>query len=373
MDLKCNAVKATVFVTAVILAIVLLIIIVIQVYKPTVPYELKGDESPVFTFLVKHLLDESGGVYTNLRDDQDFKPDIANNHQMLSESTSLLMEYAVRSNNEELFKTQYRFLLDYLLTEEGFIRWVHDPAGRREDVHTNATIDDLKIIHALLKAAQLWQEPKYERTALRIANTLKEQVLQDDGFLPDYYDWQLQKAAVTVTSSYLDLSALGKLAEYDAAWENAYLRAKQLLHEAKLANGLFKKTYQIEWQAWMEQTDFNMIDVLYAALHLTEAGHHADATCSFVVQKWKRDRKLYAAYDRDGTAMSETVSPAVYALAHRLLVHCGFQEIAEQIYNELMQLSIQDEESAYYGGFVELSTLEAYSFDHLQALLSQLE
>lgn len=336
-------------------------------------YELKGDDSPTLAFLVTHMTDDSGGVYTNLRSDHDLQLNVANNHQILSESVGLLMEYAVRSGNELLFQTQFYFLRNFLITDERFIRWVYDPDGILDNVHTNATIDDLKIIHALLKAAELWGTSEYERTADQLAEALKQYVLLEHYELPDFYDWLHRSPADTITSSYLDLPALSMLAERDSAWKEVNRRAEQLLYEAALPNGLFWKTYRIDKNEWLEQDHFNMIDVLYAALHLEKAGHNAEATRSFLERVWERDGKLYAAYDQNEQVVDDIVSPAVYALAYRLLHRGDTRLLAGQVYDELAQLAIRDDQSPYYGGFVEITTLEAYSFDHLQVLLSELE
>jgi hypothetical protein len=330
----------------------------------------QGDESPLLRFVYEHLMDPSGGIYTNLRDDLELEPDMAGNHQMLSESTGLMMHYALRTDRRALFDAQVSFLRNFLMTDDGQIRWVYEKQGPLSDVHVNAGIDDLKIIGALLEASERWRTDRYERLADRLADVLLKQGVADD-YLTDYYDWQYDYRADTITSSYLDLGTLRKLAVRDPSWQPVYERADALLKSAYLPNGLFYKTYVIPERKWLKPDQFNMIDVLYAALHLMEGGGDASNTVRMIERKWQEDGMLFTSYDEELQTVDESISPAVYALAYRLLIHADRAAAAEAIRGELHRLSVRDERSPYYGGFVENSTLESYSFDHLQALLAE--
>lgn len=333
-------------------------------------YRLQGNESPLLRFVVEHLMDPSGGIYTNLRDDLELKPDTAGNHQMLSESTGLMMEYAIRTNRQALFDTQVAFLENRLMTGEGRIRWVYGEDGPFSDVHVNAAIDDLKIIAALLDASERWKDGRYKRLADRLAGVLLEEGTAGD-YLPDYYDWRYGGQADEITSSYLELGALGKLTRRNPEWQPIYDRALALLESARLPGGLFSKTYRISEARWIGQDSFNLIDVLYAAGNLAAAGADVSDTVDMIERKWREDGWLFAAYDREWRTVDDAISPAVYALAFRLLADAGRIDAAESILEAMYGLSVRDERSPWYGGFVDPSTLEAYSFDHLQALLAE--
>jgi len=333
-------------------------------------YRLQGNESPLLRFVVEHLMDPSGGIYTNLRDDLALMPDMAGNHQMLSESTGLMMEYALRTNRQALFDTQVDFLRKRLMTRGGNIRWVYEEDGPYRNVHVNAAIDDLKIIAALLEASERWSDRGYGKLADRLAGVLYKQGTTGD-LIPDYYDWRYGEQADEITSSYLELGAMAKLAERYPEWQPILDRARSLLESARGPGGLFLKTYRISEGRWIDQDSFNMIDVLYAAGHLAAAGIGIPDTLDMVERKWREDGLLAAAYDRDWRTVDEGISPAVYALAYRLLAEDGRADTAEEILAALYELSVRDERSPWYGGFVDPSTLEAYSFDHLQALLAE--
>lgn len=337
---------------------------------PNHRYHPQGNESPLLRFVVEHLMDPSGGIYTNLRNDLELEPDTAGNHQMLSESTGLMMEYAIRTNRQDLFDTQVSFLRTRLMTREGQIRWVHEEEGPFSDVHVNAAIDDLKIIAALLEASERWEDDGYGRLADRLAGVLLKQGTAGD-LLPDYYDWRYGEQADEITSSYLELGALGRLAERNPEWRPIRDRALSLLESSRLPGGLFLKTYRIAEGHWIGQDSFNMIDALYAAGHLASAGIDISDTLDMIERKWREDGRLSAAYDSEWRTVDEGISPAVYALAYRLLMGDGRTDTAASILEAMYEWSERDERSPHYGGFVDPSTLEAYSFDHLQALLAE--
>lgn len=353
------------------LLIYILITSSLRDYQLIHSYEREEDETPLLAFVLDHLMGIDGGIYTNLKDDLPHVQDIANNHQVLSESVGLLMLYAILEDDLELFTTQYNFLNEYLLSGKQRVRWFADPREPSNNPNTNASIDDLKIIKALLLASDAWDDSKYQRLALSIADHLYEVQVTDAGLL-DYYDWQSDQTANTVTTSYLDLYTLRLLSMENEKWEPVYERALNILEESRLQNGLFQKTYDASTDRWEQNESFNMIDVLYVAVHLAEVDQPVKNTLQFIEDKWTKDQKLYGSYDSSGSPVHMIDSPAVYALAYQLLLLVGDQhELAEAFYNKLFSLQVSDRTSEYYGGFVELNTMEAFSFDHLHALIAE--
>src|SRR5690606_22035333 len=134
-----------------------------------------------------------------------------------------------------------------------------------------------------------WGVKGYARLADQLCDQLKSNVR--DQLLFDYYDWNHDYVAEYITSSYLDLSSLRKLAIHDDSWTPAYEKSKSLLLSAQTELGLSYKAWSYQSQTWESADRFNMIDVLYAAIHLAEDGHHdaASVTASFIESKWQQD------------------------------------------------------------------------------------
>jgi len=91
-------------------------------------------------------MDSEGGITTNTH------PSMGDSNT-LSESTGILMECALINNDKNLFDMEYRYIKVNLVTENFFIKWKEG-----NDVFCNASIDDLRIIGALLEAYEKWGE-----------------------------------------------------------------------------------------------------------------------------------------------------------------------------------------------------------------------
>ncbi|WP_309557639.1 hypothetical protein [Paenibacillus larvae] len=237
----------------------------------------------------------------------------------------------------------------------------------------NASIDDLRIAHALIQAGQKWGNPEYKKLGMSVA----EGLIQGNAsgpYLADYYNWEDKKKGDKLTSSYLDLKAMRLLAEEKPAdWKKVYESSRTLLQEAQLPSGLYRKTYKLDSKQWLpDGQGYNLIDSLLAALHASEDGLSVEPTLSFLQKAWNKDGVLYGTYKEDGQTLTENESPAVYAIAVRLL-RLQQDPLAEELKKRMGQLSVQDSNSPYYGGFLDTNTLECYSFDQLQALLVERE
>lgn len=331
--------------------------------------EVRSDDSPLYVFIFRHLLDDEGGVYTNLRTDLPKEPDTARNHDQLSESTGLLMEYALKRGNKDLFDHQVHFLSKHLLVSKKWIRWMI--REDRKGPPVNASIDDLRIVQTLLQAGRKWGDSEYTEIGMSVADGLI-QGNASGSYLADYYNWEDKRKGNKLTSSYLNLKAMRVLAEQKPAeWQKIYESSRLLLQEAQLPSGLYRKTYNLDSKEWVpDDQGHNLIDSLLAALHASEDGLSVQPTLHFLHQVWRQDGVLYGAYKEDGQALTANESPAVYAIAIRLL---GLHQdpLADELKTRLGQLSVQDSNSPYFGGFVDTSTLACYSFDQLQALLTE--
>ncbi|AVF27840.1 endo-1,4-D-glucanase [Paenibacillus larvae subsp. larvae] len=329
------------------------------------------DDSPLYSFVSRHLMSDDGGVYTNLRTDLPKQPDTARNHDQLSESTGLLMEYALLSQKKDLFDHQVYFLDKNLVSSKKWVKWM--VGDEKKGPPVNASIDDLRIAHALIQAGQKWGNPEYKKLGMSVA----EGLIQGNAsgpYLADYYNWEDKKKGDKFTSSYLDLKAMRLLAEEKPAdWKKVYESSRTLLQEAQLPSGLYRKTYKLDSKQWLpDGQGYNLIDSLLAALHASEDGLSVEPTLSFLHKAWNKDGVLYGTYKEDGQTLTENESPAVYAIAVRLL-RLQQDPLAEELKKRMGQLSVQDSNSPYYGGFLDTNTLECYSFDQLQALLVERE
>ncbi|WP_442602966.1 glycosyl hydrolase family 8 [Paenibacillus sp. KN14-4R] len=331
----------------------------------------QGD-SPLFRFIVTHLMDKSGGIYTNLRTDLPKVEHVASNHAMLLESNGLLMQYALHTGRRDLFDGQLRFITKHMQGSDGLLRWKYEgPHG--EKAKTNASLDDLRVIRCLLDAHDKWGEASYQTYALLLGDALLKANRQKD-LLVDYYDMTTKQQANQVTVSYLDVQTMKRLMAFNSNWAPIYEATLSLLTKAQLSSGLFMKTFDLKSNQWMLcEGKFNTIDSLISAIHAMEAGLPTSRTIDWLQMTWARDGRLFAYYDTSGNKLDQIESPAVYALAARLVHKAGLHQLEDQLVQRMQQFAVQDSSSQYVGGYVDLASLQCYSFDNLQALLMEAE
>lgn len=290
---------------------------------------------------------------------------------MLSESTALMLQYALLREDRALFENQIAFLRNRLL-DQNRVRWRYEPDSHAA-VTVNSTIDDLLIIRSLLSGSGKWGSKDYAGLADGLAGQLIKEA-RNGSFMADFYDWKSGTQASTVSSSYLDLHTLRLLSERNQEWKAVYEASKELLRTSALPNGLYAKTYLVEQKQWKRETKYNAIDVLYCALHMAEDRGDVSLTLNWLNKQWQREGRLFTDYDANGKPVSSVESPAVYAIAYRLLDQTGeLQQTGEQIYKRMTELAVQDKQSPYYAGYVDLAAGEGFSFDQLQALLAEIE
>lgn len=361
-----------------ILAAILVTMIFLTLFSKSndtkVVYKVQEEASPLFRVFYSHFVDDAGGVYTNLRNDVPKAPGTATGHQMLSESTGLMMLYALRKGDQALFDQQLDFLNRHLLTNNGLIRWMVDPDNNSYDASSNASIDDLRIIRALREADQMWEDKEgslYRNKAEQISAALKEHNITG-GLLTDYFEWKFEQPADSVTSSYLDVRTIKELAEKDNDWKAVYDSSLHLLREAALPNGMFKKTYKLKTGEWEPLETVHMVDTLYCAFHLAEDGQDVSPTIRLIEAQMEASGKLYGRLYPDGTPDGNLESPAVYALALRTVNLVNPDHLmVEKLEQRLKELAVSDLTSIYAGAYVNLPDQEGYSFDHLQVLLTE--
>lgn len=125
------------------------------------------EEKILLNFIEKDLSKKGYGIYTNYINNTS-EGDITKGHSVLSESEGLMMLYAVNANNKELFDEQFEIVKNMRL-KNGLISWRKEGD---ENSDSSATIDELRIIKALLLAYNRWDKFYYKFYAINIANSL---------------------------------------------------------------------------------------------------------------------------------------------------------------------------------------------------------
>ncbi|KEO81314.1 hypothetical protein [Tumebacillus flagellatus] len=355
-----------------------------QAHSPVTLPELasytSASEKQLYRFLTAYMTDEQGGVCTNLMPTTAgavTKHDLARGHAVLSESVGLLMEYAVRAQSRELFEIEVRVLEKRFLTGDYFVRWLVPPLDGNDAQPSpstvNSSIDDLRLVKGLLAGADQFHDEHARRLGEHIAKSLLT-YNAESGYLRDYADVLTGTKAKQVSIRYLNVGVLAKLHDTDPAYAKVYQQSRALLQKAQQPSGLYATAWVPEEGVFFQEegevaVDPSMAEQLVAALYAQEANLPTDAMTALLEKTLQTRHRLPAAVDRNGQATSDVESPAVYALAAVYLHRASAEEAAQQCLTRLQEMQVKNGER-YAGGYVDLRTLEAFSFDQLEALLA---
>lgn len=318
------------------------------------------------SFIKKHMLNPNGTLATYLSETPAISPDLAHGREALSESLGLWLEYAVENKDKALFQQNYAILRQYFFAPEGFVYWKISPDGK-SDVTTNALVDDLRLVDALLAAHQLWGQEEWAQTAGAIGNAVSLYLVKSNTFV-DFYDRKYNKSADVLTLSYLDPRPLKKLGQWKPAEQPLYDRAIGAIQAIPNDGTFFPKSYHLPSGQYAYDPVVNLIDQLLIALHRASQGIPSPELTAFLKNEFEIRGLIYGGYDRmSHEAPVKFESPSVYALAILYSLERNDTEWALALYKRMLQL--QHRSGEYQGGYV--SDNQTHIFDNVFPLLAE--
>ncbi|MEC0123149.1 glycosyl hydrolase family 8 [Paenibacillus pabuli] len=328
--------------------------------------------SPTVSFVQQHMTNPNGTLATYLQDASSEDANIVAGREALSESLGLWMQYAVAKNDQVLFEQTYNRLTTYFLMPQNYIAWKLDADGTSH-VTTNALGDDFRIVDALLKAADQWEQGREEKlaTASDLVRTLTQSV-QNKGYYVDFHDFAHGNAPDTDTLSlvYVDLRALQAMEQHAMLEPGTYVKYESLLKSMPDDGLFYPKTFNVETKKYTYDDTVNLIDQLIVANHLTATDRKPDKLIAFLKKEFNTRHRLPGQYTRSGrTPAVSYESPSVYGLAILLAVQSGDPKWAQQLYNHMITLRNLDK--SYPGGYVFDGN--THMFDNLFPLLGETE
>ena len=339
-------------------------------FKPLDPVKA---ESICRRFIEKKMMTPDGGIYTaskvkNYLLFKKYRLDDFKQSGLLSESTGLMMDYAVAAGDRELFDGQLLFAKKNLVGQIGLFFWKITHDGELT-ANSTASIDDLRIVGACIDAYENWDGKAYLNYALQIAQNIRRYEIVDDSLrdFVNWRDWGAHTVATKVQLSYLDLPAMLKISKHDEDWKAVLRQNHKILKNGQLGGGLFYEGYDFENASYFGYTQ-NTINQLYCGLFLAASPDDTREMLNFFKNKMKEDGVIYAEYNAlSGEATKFFESTSVYALLTRYALRCGDLKFASQVVKRLLAFQHGNPVSPMYGSFCDD---EIYSFDNLEALLA---
>lgn len=355
---------------------ILLILLIIA--KISIPYVLPIDsgvtyinnkvserEEILLNFIDTKLTNKDGGIKTNYKNVKS-EGDITKGDAVLSESEGMMLLYHLERDDKESFNKTLKYIEDYMVLPNHLISW---RVTGTEKTKTSATIDDLRIVKALLLANERWGDFKYRKLAISISRAINED-LEDNSLLSDFNDGY-NKSDIT-TLCYIDLPTMKYLSNIDYNWKKIYSASLKLLDGGYISNEvpLYRKSYDRKTRKY-DSENIDTLLSLICILNKAEVSQDVSTSVNWLAEKFKKDGAIYATYDQStGKKNSDIESTSIYGLLVRIASKTGNQDLYNMALKKLKEFQVMDKNSAIYGGYGDTKTLQVYSFDNLNALLA---
>jgi hypothetical protein len=313
----------------------------------------KKERTALEGFIGKHFIHD-GFIRTNLIETEPGA--LASGEDFLSESAGLLMLYYLSRDERQKFAAEVNLLMTRFLNGNRLIKWRIRRGLNRETV--NATVDDLRIVKALMMAAQKWDRKDYQSFAKKLsAQLLKHCVI---GNALKAYDSPNSPKAPFV---YYDFEAMRLMGEFDEKWRKlAAINMKNILSRRVKGLPLY------EDNRFSKDNAFPTVENLMIMMHLSEVGIKDPQSIRWLKEQLKR-KGLFGSYSIAGAPLNSVESPAIYAIT-AIIARLNKDEALYYLAAEKLKKMQNMKNGDYYGGFIDLKRLAAFSFDQLFALLA---
>lgn len=328
------------------------------------PKTLPEDEKACYQFVKNKMLSD-GGMMTNFHE----KPRneaLAAGSEVLSESQGLLLNYTADIADRTTFDEVYNFTREHL-DDGSIIAYRYDPDSVDGDqFRVNAAVDDLRIMKALFHAGSVFSDKILIKEAESYADRFYSTNVEKDN-LYDFYDTEHFMKNDFITLCYLDLEAIGVIAEADKRYSPVYHNALKILEDGYISQEfpMFMTRYNYTASRYEAPNGVNMVEAVLTALNLSYAGKCPDTTVSFLKQQLDKGQ-LYARYEVDGTVKEQFESTAIYALCALLAIEISDEQMYEKSMELMKGFMVTQEGNPLYGAFGDGQNV--YSFDNLMAL-----
>ncbi len=318
----------------------------------------KRPDQPLFDFIVKQMMTADGGIISQYN--QKGTPD----ETILSETQGQMMFYAVQTDNREMFDKLLNFVKANLNPKGGLMSW--RITNGSPDL-SNAAIDDLRIIRAILAADKKWGG--YQDFLKVYEDGLYQFNTQDD-HLVDFYNVEPDEKASRLTLCYADFYTLELLSNENESWKAVYQNALKTVEDGHMKSHLYSNWYDYQNEKYVND-DMPMSEELVTFLHLAEIHELSEDSAEWLWDQIRKD-SLYAVYSANGKVAKDGDyhSTAVYALAAQIALESEKWPEALLAFEKMDSIRITDSALQTYGAFGNPDGTGIYSYDQCTALLA---
>lgn len=319
-------------------------------------------EETTLSFLTTYVMQADGAIPSGYRMQGG---EIVLNDTVLSETMGLMMLYAVQKGDEALFTQCWQYVRD-VMSRGGLTAWRMEN-GKRADV--NASLDDLRILKALMCAEDTWggyaQEIAQRAKALYDACVVR-------GYLVDHVTMDRMKPSDSVTLCYQDTQTMRQLATYDARWTAVAEKTEALFSQERALVSeslpLYRAAYNPVKETFTDDAP-QMTEAAIALMYAAQCGRLPEKTQEWLLQQLT-DGHVYAWYDKNGAVRTgyRYEASATYAVLAQMGAMMQQTEIT-RLSMALLEGSRKNQ-GAMLGAYGSTAGEQSYTFDEVQALLS---
>lgn len=325
------------------------------------------EEEILLDFIKTKLTNDDGGIHTNYMAIES-EGDITKGHSILSESQGLMLLYELQKDEKENFDYTLDYIKQYMILNSKLISWRVDEAKKS---NVSATIDDLRIVKALLIASEKWNDMSYRKLALNIAKGIRKDLL-DKNILMDFNDGM--EKSNTTTLCYLDLPTLNMLANIDyTSWKSVYNESLKIINYGYISDSipLYAKNYNVIDKSYDDEKYIDTLLSMIVILNKAEVGEDISKSVEWIKNEFSLHEKIVISYSKiDGSPTSDIQSTSIYSIVTQIASKIDDKELEAISMDKIRNFQVKNQKSEIYGGYGSEDGREVYSYDNLNALLA---
>lgn len=317
-------------------------------------------------FVMNKLMDAEGGVPNGV------------DGSYSSSSIWMMMEYALKTNDEALFQKQYNFLMDKQFDSSLNLVYAELDAQKKpkkkNGLYYSSTGDNLRIAKALLKGKSKWGGTNYSTIAKKIGDSLVVNSVYGQILVKESY-WS-GNGGITPASWLRTADAEWDVMDQFIVENRAWVGVTERTRSHTLGcmeNGLFWPEYNAANSVCNygpENTEMKTTDSIQAAVAFADIDAMGPAIITYtkISNEYNQKSIISNAYTIPFNGVGNMQSdPGTYAAMGTLSVKLDRCDFAGKMRDEVLKSFISDSSSPIYGAIARNGVV--YASDNLRALL----
>lgn len=319
---------------------------------------------------VKEKMVTNNGIYTAYSSTSAPDKQPLAQRAFLSESAGLWLQYLVGQGDKQQFASFYRATKATLFQKKaGQFAYRYDPQ-KKAQAASNAGLDDLRIMRALLLYDLKYHSTKYQQDLNELAANYRKHLVKSQGQIVSFYDTKAKMSARVSPLAYYDFKTLRIIEGQTKKDRQIYRQQLKLVKNGYLGEAfpLYAAEYDGE-QGRYSTKNLNTSEALEVLLHLADVHELRPASLAWLKEQVD-NQSLKNSYTVSGRVADHNSSAGNYALAALIFAVRGDQRYYERALQLVWQQQVTAQNAELFGALSQPPHEVTYSFNNLLALLA---